>query len=153
MPPAPKCAVSWAMTICVHNVHWLKAKENMMRKKRTKIWSALWSGVHACRRLIVAFEACPSWNETFMMSHGLPELNHRPGHTQQRKVQLHQEHLICVSFSDALGCRSEMCPNDYDRAAQATPLPPISEPMSRILTQELNNLVDSVDYGMRLAIM
>jgi hypothetical protein len=79
--------------------------------------------------------------------------NHRPGHTQQRKVQLHHEYPSRVSDSDALGCRSEVCPNAYDIPPQAAALPRISEPMSHILTPELNNRVDCVDCGMGLAIM
>jgi hypothetical protein len=79
--------------------------------------------------------------------------NHRPGHTQQRKVQLCHEYPSRGSVSDTLGCRSEVCPNNYDIPAWAAALPQIHERMSHILTPQLNNLVDRVDCAMRLAIM
>jgi len=105
------------------------------------------------RRLIVAVEACPSWNEKFILSHSLPMFNHRPGHTQRQKVQSRHEYPSRISVSDALGCRYEMCLNDNDIPAQAVALPRTSERMSHILTLELNSCIDScVDSGMELAI-
>jgi len=86
------------------------------------------------------------------MSRSLPKLNHRPGHTQQRKVQLRHEYPSRVPLSNALGWQSEVRPNEYDSPAHAAPLPPLSEPMSHILTEELNNRVDCVDCGFGLAI-
>jgi hypothetical protein len=79
--------------------------------------------------------------------------NHRPGHTQQQKVQVRHEYSRCVSISDAMEYRSEVCPNSYDIPAQAAALPRNSEPMSHILTPELNHCVNCVDCGMGLAIM
>jgi len=79
--------------------------------------------------------------------------DHRPGHTQQCKVQLHHKYTSRVVVSETLGCRSEVCLNNYDIAAQAAALPQISEPMSHILTQKLNNRVDCVDCRMWLAII
>jgi hypothetical protein len=66
-----QCLERWQS---VHSVHWLKAEENMIRMKQTKIHSALWSGEHALRRLIVAVETCLVWDETFTMSCSLPKL-------------------------------------------------------------------------------
>jgi len=141
------------MTICVHSVHWSKAEDDMTWMKQTKIKIALSSGVQALWRLIVAVEACLSWNETFIMSRTLPKLNYRPTHTQQRKVLLRHKYPNCDAVSDTLGCRSWVSPNDCDIPAQAAALPPISEPMSQILTQERNDRVDCVDCRMGLAIM
>jgi len=167
------------MTICVHSVHWFKVEEKVVRITQTKIYRALWIGEHALRRRTVAFEECLTWNETFTMSCKLANVdlieiqerhsgldctsrlclnfnhwaNHRPGHLQQPKVQLYHQYPSHSSDSDALGCRSEVCPNDYDIPPQAAALPWISEPMFHILTLELNNRVDSVDCGMGLAIM
>jgi len=79
--------------------------------------------------------------------------NHRPGHAQQGKVQLRHDYPSRVSVSDALGCLSEVCPNNYDVPTQAAALPQICDPMSHIPTQKLNDRVDCVDCGMGLAIM
>jgi hypothetical protein len=49
--------------------------------------------------------------------------NHRPGYTQLRKMQLRHNYLSHITDSDALGCRSEVCPNDYDSPAKAAALP------------------------------
>jgi len=157
-PPGLKCEVSCEMTICVHSVHWFKAEENLMRMKQTKIESALWSGVHALQRLIVAVEACLSWKDTLTMSGSLPKLasyksknviqdwiadpncagnlKHRPGHMQPRNLQRSHEYPSRVS--DSLGCGSVVCPNDYDIPAQAASSPQIQELISPILTQALN---------------
>jgi len=79
--------------------------------------------------------------------------DHSPGHAQGWKVQHWQEYLSCVSVSDALGCRSKVCPNDYDMLAQAAALPWTCEPLSHTLTQEFNHCVDWVDCGMGFSIM
>ena len=68
-------------------------------------------------------------------------------------MQLHHEYDTCLSVSDALGCRSEMCLNDYDTPAEGAAGRRKSEPGSHILTQELDYRVDCVDCAMRLAIM
>ena len=87
------------------------------------------------------------------MSHSLPKVNHRPGHTQQPKVQVRHKYSSGVLVTDALVCKSEVFLDDYDIPAQAAALPRISETIYHILTQELNHRVDCVDCGMRLAIM
>jgi len=79
--------------------------------------------------------------------------NHIPGHTQQRKAQLHREYPSHISVSDTLGWQSEVCPNYYDISAEAVALPWISKPLSDILSQELNDHVDCVDCKMGLAFM
>jgi len=80
--------------------------------------------------------------------------NHRPGHTQQqRKAELHHEYPSCVTVSNTLGYRSEVCPNNSVNPAQPVPWPRIRDPVPHILTQDLSNRVDCVDCWMGLAIM
>jgi len=68
-------------------------------------------------------------------------------------VQLRHEYPSGVSVSDNLGSQSEVCPNDYNIPEKAAAMPQIREPMSHILTQELDYRVDCVDCAMGLAIM
>jgi len=96
------------------------------------------SGLHCRSQLCLNFNHWP---------------NHRPQHNQQQKVQRRHEYPSRVSVSNALGCWTEVCPNDYDIPAQAAALPRISELMSHILTPEHNTRVQSVHCGMGLAIM
>jgi len=68
-----QCLERW-QSVCTASTD-SKPKKTFMRMKQTKIKRALWSGEHALRRLIVAVEACLTWNETFIMSCSLPKLS------------------------------------------------------------------------------
>ena len=142
------------------------ASTDSKSKKSRWEWSKLKSKVHCglgymrIGGLFVALEAYLSQNDISIMSRSLSKLplkiskkltldwigkfqlclnfNLRPGHTQQRKLQLSQEYTSRVSASDSLGCRSKVRPNFNEMPAKAETLPPISEPVSHILTQELN---------------
>ena len=103
-------------------------------------------------RRIVAVEVCINRNETFILNPSLPKLNRRPGHTQQRKVQLRHEYPSHVSGSDTLECRSAVFLNNDGNPAQAVALPRISELISHIVSCELINRVDCVDCRMGLEI-
>jgi hypothetical protein len=79
--------------------------------------------------------------------------NDRPEHTQQRMEQVCHWYVSRVSVSDALGWQSGLCTNDHDWSAQAEALPQMCEPMSHLLSQELNNWVDYVYCWIGLEIM
>jgi len=135
-PPAPKCAVSWEMTICVHSVHWFKAEENMITMKQyqnekcTMKWGTCASEAY-CRSWgapdlewdihnqlqpakvdLIEIQQCHSGLDCRSML--CLNFNHRPGNTQQQKVQLRHEYASRDSVSSTPGCRSNALPNDRD---------------------------------------
>jgi hypothetical protein len=71
------------------------------------------------------------------------------GNTQQRKVQLSHEYLTDASVSNNLRCGSEVCQNFNDVTASAATLLRKHEPMSHILTEDLNIVqTEFIDPGM-----